>query len=311
MKCGELVDWTLYFAMRGMPMTACSNLGAWLSPYLAKRPNPEEHRNARALFAELKPDWARDERALDAAVDRLWANVARTYAEFAVSHRMLRAGRVAIEGRGYLDEALASRRPIVAIFPHLGNWELSEMQFGFLAPHRGAVIVAPPGRGSRALIAESVRRKVPADLLPMSKTVWRQALAKLKTPGGGIMLAIDEQQTDGQTLSPTSGAGNLGKAARLALLTNAIIVPFYNERLPQTRFITHFLPPFELSGQSHDPEAVHEAVNRLDAVMREPILRLLDQWYMALFVPPSHAGSQEENCLRAAGPARLPREVKM
>lgn len=288
MTRGDLLDWTLYCAMRAMPMTACSDLGALLSPIMAKRPNPEEHRNARALFAALRPDWARDEASLDAAVDRLWANIARTYAEFAVSHRMLRAGRVAIDGRGYLDQALASGRPIVAIFPHLGNWELSEMQFGFLAPHRGAVIVAPPGRSSRALIAERVRRKVPAELLPLSKIVWRQALAKLKTPGGGIMLAIDEQRADGRVLSPLKGhplneTGNLGKAARLALMTDALVVPFYNERLPKARFVTHFLPPLELKGRSNDPAAVQEGVQRLNAVMHEPVVRLLDQWYMALF----------------------------
>ena len=291
MTRGDLLDWTLYCAMRAMPMTVCSDLGARLSPIVAKRPNPEEHRNARALFAQLRPDWAQDGTSLDAAVDRLWANVARTYAEFAVSHRMLRAGRVAIEGRGHLDEALASGRPIVAVFPHLGNWELSEMQFGFLAPHRGAVIVAPPGRSSRALIADSVRRKVPAELLPLSKTVWRQALAKLKTPGGGIMLAIDEQQPDGRVLTRLTGrspceAGNLARAARLALMTDALVVPFYNERLPEARFITHFLQPLEFKGRSHDPGAVREAIHRLDAVMRAPILRLLDQWYMALFARP-------------------------
>ena len=274
--------------MRAMPMTACSDLGALLSPLVAKRPHPEEHRNARALFAALRPDWARDEASLDAAVDRLWANIARTYAEFAVSHRMLRAGRVALEGRGYLDEALASGRPIIAVFPHLGNWELSEMQFGFLAPNRGAVIVAPPGRSSRALIAERVRRRVPAELLPLSKMVWRQALAKLKTPGGGIMLAIDEQRADGRVVSPSvcqppDEAGNLGKAARLALMTNALIIPFYNERRPEAHFTTHFLQPMEFTGEPNDQGAVREAVYRLDAVIKEPILRLLDQWYMALF----------------------------
>lgn len=284
----DLLERTLHCAMRAMPMTTCSDVGALLSPILAKRPNPHEHRNARALFARLRPDWARDETSLDLAVDRLWANIARTYAEFAVSHRMLRAGRIAIEGRGYLEQALASGRPIVAIFPHLGNWELSEMQFGFLAPHRGAVIVAPPGRSSRASIAERVRREVPADLLPLSRTVWRRALAKLRTPNGGIMLAIDEQQADGRVVSPSMGqppyqAGNLGKAARLALMTEALVVPFYNERLPRARFVTHFLQPMELRGQANDPGAVAEAVCRLDDVMRAPILRLLDQWYMALF----------------------------
>ena len=291
MKGGDLLDWALYGLMHGLPMRGCSDLGAALAPILGKRPHPAQHRKAKALFAALRPDWATDDATLEAAVDRLWANIGRTYAEFAVSHRMLRTGRVAIEGRGLLDAALLSGRPIVAIFPHLGNWELSEMQIGFLAPGRGAVIVAPPEESARAKIAERVRRQAPAELLPFSKNVWRLALARLRAPGGGIMLAIDEQRPDGRVLSPAWGRapamdGNLSKAVRLALMTDALVLPFYNERLPGAQFVTHVLPTIELAGRPNDDRAIRDAVHHLDAVMRAPILRCLDQWYMALFAEP-------------------------
>lgn len=290
MSRDDLLELSLFHLLRAMPATLCSDLGAMLAPRFGKRPHPSEHRNVKALFAALRPDWATSDAALEQAADRLWANITRTFAEFAVSHRMLRAGRVAIEGRGLLEAALTSGRPIVAIFPHLGNWELSEMQFGFLAPHRGAVIVAPPANTTRARIADTVRRQVPAELLPVSKTVWRQALARLKMPGGGVMIAVDEE-VNGQCRGPAfSGTpsldGNLGKAARLAMLTDALVVPFYNERLPGTRFVTHYLPPLELVGRSSDNAALSDAVLRLDAVFQAPIRRLLDQWYMAMFAKP-------------------------
>lgn len=288
MRRGDLVDYAMHHAMRALPMTVCSDLGALLSPRLAKRPHPAQHANARALFSRLRPEWAADEATLEAAADRLWANVARTFAEFAVSHRMLRAGRVAIEGRTGLEAALAAGRPIVAIFPHLGNWELSEMQFGFLAPHRGAVIVAPPADDARARIAHAVRSRAPAELLPMSRTVWKQALARLKAPGGGVMIAIDEE-VRGVVMGPRLNGGpprtdgNLGKAARLALMTGALVVPFYNERLPRARFVTHVLPAMTMAGAATDPTAVAEAVARMEDALRPPILRLIDQWYMAIY----------------------------
>lgn len=287
MRRADLFDYGMHYAMRALPMTTCSNLGALLSPRLGKRLHPAEHANVRALFSRLRPEWARDETTLEAAADRLWANIGRTFAEFAVSHRMLRAGRVGMEGREGLEAALAGGSPIVAIFPHLGNWELSEMQIGFLAPHRGAVIVAPPADDARARIAHAVRSRAPAELLPMSRSVWKQALTRLKSPGGGIMIAIDEQ-VRGVVMGPGLGCGppridgNLGKAARLALMTGALVVPFYNERLAGARFVTHVLPAMTLAGTAGDPAAVIEAVGRMEDALRPPILRLLDQWYMAL-----------------------------
>ena len=283
----DRIDWILHYAMRGLPMSACSAMGARLAPRLGKAPHPGQHANAKALFAALRPDWACSEVDLEAAVDRLWANIGRTLAEFAVSHRMLNAGRVEIAGRERLDAALASGRPIVALFAHLGNWEMSEMQVCFAAPHRVSVIVAPPARQARAAIAARVRGKAPVELLPLSRSVWRGIVDRLQTPGGIAMLAADEQ-IHGHVMGPALGRaprldGNLGKAARLALMTGAIVLPFYNERKPGARFVTHILPWVELEGRPGDPVAIAAAVQRLDAVMREPILRHLDQWYMALF----------------------------
>ncbi len=287
MNAADVRDWSLHFALRGLPASLCSGFGARMAPLLGKRVYPRQHARVVALFEQLRPDWARMPGACEAAVDRLWANTGRTFAEFSVSHRMLRQGRVAIEGVERLDAALASGRPIVAIFPHLGNWELSELQFRFLAPHRGAVIVAPATTDARSVIARRVRSKAPAELLPMSRQVWRQALAKLKTPGGGVMIGIDEF-AGGRVCGPSLGRplrtdSNLGKAARLALSTKALVVPFYNERLSGAHFVTHYLPTIELAGSSNDDGAVTEAVSRLDEVMREPVLRLLDQWFMALY----------------------------
>lgn len=288
MTVGDLFDRAFFHVVQSLPMTASSNLGARLSPLLGRRARPDQHANAKALFARLRPDWASDEAALEAAANRLWANILRTYAEFGVSHRMLKAGRVGMEGRPILEAALASGRPIIALFVHLGNWELSAMQIGFMAPGRGTLIVAPPKERVRAVIAAQVRKRAPAEILPVSRLVWRHALTRLRTPGGGIMMVVDEQRQDGKVVSPALGGpprtdGNLGKAARLALTTDALVVPFYNERLPDARFVTHILPVMEFAGAPNDAAAIEAAVVRMEDAFREPIRRLVDQWYMAIF----------------------------
>lgn len=266
--------------MRGLPIDTCSSLGARLAPRLGKLANPVSHDRASKLLTRLDP------LSGHRAVDRLWANVGRTFAEFAVSHRMLRAGRVAIDGEEHLTGALNSGRPVIAVFLHLGNWELAEMQLGFRAPGRVAVIVAPPASGARAAIAERVRSKVPADLLVHSRTVWRQGLAKLREPGGIFMVAADEN-AGGQVRGPSLGRplrtdGNIGKAVRLALTTDALILPFYCERVAGAHLVSRYLEPLDFKGDPRDQDAVLEGVRVLDSTVEAPVLRLLDQWYMAL-----------------------------
>lgn len=270
--------------MSGMPIDACSALGARLAPLLGRLANPVSHERATKLFHEVAPGTP------DAGVERLWENVGRTFAEFAVSHRMLKAGRVGIDGEDYLGTALNSGRPIIAVFPHLGNWELAEMQLGFRAPGRVAVIVAPPRSSARAAIAERVRSKVPADLLINSRTVWRHAMTKLRQPGGIFMVAVDENAA-GRVWGPLFDRpprvdGNMGKVVRLALTTGSIVLPFYSERISGAHLISRYLPPLEFDGDGRDQAAVLEGVRRLNATIEPPILRLLDQWYMALAFRP-------------------------
>jgi lauroyl/myristoyl acyltransferase len=248
----DLRDWSLHLMMSGMPIDMCSALGARLAPRLGRGTHPVSHDRAMRVMARLRPDLGADPRQCETAVDRLWANIGRTFAEFAVSHRMLKTGRVSIDREDRLDDALKSGRPILAIFPHLGNWELSEMQFGFKAPHRGAVIVQPPKSPARAAMAERIRKQAPAELLTVSRTVWRRGLQRLKQPGGILMVAVDEN-AGGQVRGPALGRAprvdsNLGKVARLALTTEAIVLPFYSERLAGAHLTTRFLPIMEFVG---------------------------------------------------------------
>ena len=288
-----LRDRSLHLLLSGMPVEGCSALGARLAPALGKKANPADHARAMATFAHLRPELGSDPVACEAAVDRLWANIGRTFAEFAVSHRMIESGLVSIDHEARLDEVLNSGRPVVAIFPHLGNWEISEMQIGFKAPNRGAVIVAPPTSPARAAIAERIRRRTPGELLVMSPLVWRQAYAKLKQPGGGIMLAIDEHVAR-RVGAPSFGRGlrtdcNLAKAVRLALRAGAIILPFHCERLAGARLVTRILPVIDPQGDPRDEAAVLEIAGELDRRMAAAILPLLEQWYMALKFQPQSA----------------------
>lgn len=284
MNAAGRLDWALFLALKAMPVSLCSAVGAALSP-AARLTHAAAHRDAKTLFAALRLDWANDPAALEAAVRRLWACTGRTYAEFAISHRLVRSGRVAIENVETIDRAMASGRPVIVIFVHTGNWELSGMQLAYRYPGRGVAIFDPPKQESRAAIVWSVRRQMPVDLIPMSRMIWRHALTRLRQPGGVLWVPADE--FNGRVAAPFFGRplridGNLGKIARLALRTGAIVVPFYGERHPGLRFTTHVLEPLTFSGTPDDDYAVLAAVQAMDAALTPAVIRMLDQWYMAL-----------------------------
>ena len=128
---------------------------------------------------------------------------------------------------------------------------------------------------------------MPADLVALSPRVWRQALERLRQPGGVLWMPVDEF-AHGKVSTPSFGrppavGDNVGKIARLALRTGAVVLPFYGERHPGLEFTTQILPPLEFKGDAADDAAVLAAVKAIDAVVTPPIVRLLDQWYMAFF----------------------------
>lgn len=286
MKAAASLDWALYFAMKQMPAAWSSSFAAAVS-VLPRRTFPAAQRDAKALFAALRPDWARDPDELEAAAGRLWANVARVYGEVPGGQRLVRQGRVTLENGARIDGAMASGRPVIVMFVHTGNWELSGIQLALRYPSRMIAIYDPPKRASHAAIVHHERRKLPVDLLPMSRMVWRQALTRLRQPGGVLWIPGDEFAFS-RVNAPFFGRpprldGNLGKIARLALRTGAIVVPFFSERHDGLRFTTHILPPLTFDGAADDDQAVLAAVQAIDTILAPPVISLLDQWYMALF----------------------------
>ena len=287
MQVTRRLEWALFHTLRKTPPGVASGFGGSLAP-LARRSMTGSDRNARTLFAALRPDWAGDPAALDAASKRLWASVARTYAEVPVMRRLVEEKRVAISNVEILDAALASGRPVILAFVHTGNWELSGMDLAFrFAPRRGFAIYDPPLEPGRADLVMQVRREMPADFIEMSPLVWRHALARLKQPGGGVLWIAVDENFQGRITAPAFGRplrfdGNIGKIVRLAMRTGAIIVPFYGERHPGLRFTTHMLPSQSFQGSADDDATVYEAIRRLDALLGGAVIGLLDQWYYAL-----------------------------
>jgi KDO2-lipid IV(A) lauroyltransferase len=256
---------------------------------MGQRGHPNAEARARALLMRLRPDLATPE-TLATALDGLWENVGRTYAEFSVIHRMLPAGRSTLSDPARLDAIYADDRPLILCFVHLGNWELLGLQMAdHPRIHRGRPVVAvtmPPTNRAHALIAAHQRRVLPVDLIPMDRRIWHTIAERLRRPGGIAWLAADDV-AGGRVFAPHFGRrlrldGNLGKIVRLAAATGARILPIYSERVEGARFVSHLLPLIDVPRERRDEAVLLAHVARIDALFAPIVRRLLLQWYMAV-----------------------------
>lgn len=277
--------WALYHLFRYLPIDWCSNIGAFVSRF-TRHSYPESELRARKLWVHLHPDQA-DPASVDAAMDRLWRNVSRTMGEFPVLTRLWDAGRIAVTGAEHLERARATGRPLLITPLHLGNWEIAPIAIPALGYRCPGFYLAPDNRFEHAIALKSRigYGVVPVQAGPHS---MREALKELKADPGLFVIFIDEYINDrvhapafGRVLQPL---GNIAFVARLAVKTNAIVVPVYSVRDgDRAQFKVTFLPPVDLVHGGDDRDAaLMENIARLDAVIAPVIARHMDQWFYAL-----------------------------
>jgi KDO2-lipid IV(A) lauroyltransferase len=291
MTWDERRDLGLFRVLRALPVAAVSRIGASLGQLLGRRGHPAAAARVAAGLRHLLPDLARDPRELENTQRRLWANVGRVYAEFCVLDRIVSENRVSIGDPKVLDVVLADGRPIIIAYVHLGNWEAIGMHLSSCIPDRMCAFAITPANRVQAQIAAMQRARFPGKVFAVDSMAWRHALEHLRQPGGILYASVDEDNQSGMPFPsfgrPLDIHGNLGKIARIAGRTGAIILPGFCERFPGARFCVHFLEPLEFApGTANSADEVMRRMQQLDALFAPIVLRLIDQWFGLLELRP-------------------------
>jgi lauroyl/myristoyl acyltransferase len=145
-------------------------------------------------------------------------------------------------------------------------------------------VYQPPRNRFQHRIAVAVRRRCGAILLPPSLASTRRAHRALVDERAALLMFVDEL-VKGRVNAPSFGRplrarGNLANVVRLALASDAVVVPAYVERHARTRFRVRFEPPVELVRAGDADALLLENVRRLDALITPIVLARLDQWLM-------------------------------
>ena len=266
------------------PVETCSNLGAWFGRKLITT-YPDATERARQTLRHLKPGFPEDQE--QAWLTSMWANIGRTFAEAAVLDRLHASGRVNVSGMEHFHQALADGVPAIALFAHLGNWELN---YGVLA--RGGVPLSftyqPPDNRIRHWLIRRIRRRQGVELLPPGLTSMRPVVKRMRA-GKVAGFAVDESLDDycygpgfGRPVNPGS---NMVLVQRLAHMTGARVIAVCTIRHDTgLRFDTR-IGPVVLDYSREKPkhltdEHIADGVAAMNAHFEPLIHAHLQQWFM-------------------------------
>lgn len=253
----------LFRLLARLPLRVIHRLGAWLGQ-LVYLLSPTYRRNLRANMAQAGIDPTLQQRAAAEAgkqmleLSRIWM---RPVAE-------ANAQVVDVHGREWLDAALAERKGVIFLTPHLGCFEITAQylsSFGDIT-----VLYRPPKLAGAQRLILMGRQRENLHLAPADLSGVRSLIRALKK---GQMVGLLPDQ------APKSGEGvwldffgrpayTMTLAARLTE-TGATVLMTWGERLPDGRgYRVHFRPPkMPLTGDTVDRA---RQINReIEALIRQ------------------------------------------
>ncbi len=279
-----LYRFATHYAARALPIDACSALGARFGNIAGRysRQFDGQRTRLRENWTRLKPDGT--DPALPHGVrDSAWQNIGRVVMEFAVIDRLWAAGRIAVEGAEHVATARASGRPVLVLGVHTGNWEVIWPTLVGLG-HPTTLIYQPQGNRFEHAILRISRKRCGITLAPPWRAGALPAYRALLARKSVLVMFIDEFM-HGHVHAPSFGRplklqGNIANVARMARMSNAVVIPVYSVRRGGAYFDVNFLPPVDLV-DSGDAEADLAAnVAKLDALVEPIVLKHLEQWFM-------------------------------
>lgn len=279
-RLSDAFEFGMFHLLRLMPIDLASDIGSALARRNIPKNLPHVIESGRANLKRLQADW--DEETVERALYSFQDNVGRLMAEFAVLHRLAKAGRIEVDPRPGKRMANIRSAPTLMLVVHTGNWEV----FSALYQANGVpftTFAIPPDTWAQRVIATRVRTRLGATILPPDRRGLHRAKAAL-LDGEPVAVFCDEAR-GGVSMAPLFGRrphrkGNLAIAAWLARQTGCRMTVMNCRRLHKSRFRMHAteffqLPSSDAPGKERELADVAFLNGKIEPIVREN----LDQWY--------------------------------
>lgn len=207
---------------------------------------------------------------------------ARSMADVPRLHRCSKRELLAmVEIRGFekIEAALSRGRGIVGIAPHMGNWELLACALAARGVPIAAVAAALHDPRLGAYLASLRARWGVRTIVKNGHCSTREALTVLRR--GEMLGTLGDLHTRGDAISaPFLGRMSRVPAGpvRLALRTNAALLPMCIVRGPAGRYAAEVLDPIPLGGSGSRESDVASGVRRVAEALGSFVLRRPVEW---------------------------------
>ncbi|MFT7721438.1 MAG: lysophospholipid acyltransferase family protein [Roseateles sp.] len=265
----------LFRLLSRWPLALLHGLGAGLG-WLVYAASPTYRRRFQANVAQAGVPWGRARPAIAAAgrmaAELPWLWIARKGRPF--------GGRLRWDGGELIEAALAGKRGLVLLTPHLGCFEICAQAIAerFTTPEAPITVLYRPARQAalREVMAGS-RERPGLATAPASLAGVRQMIRALRR-GEAVGLLPDQVPPDGLGVwAPFFGrpAYTMTLAARLVQQTGAALLLIWGERLPRGQgFTVHVLPAPEIPAAA----SAEDAAALVNAAMEGLIRRAPGQY---------------------------------
>ncbi len=262
-----------------LPASVCSGLGAWLGR-LSPLISPARDRRLRQTILRLRPDLKPQ---LDQVMARVWANLGRVAAEYAVLPKLWDAPLPTVQSPQHLDAARATGRPRIFVGVHLGMAEMLGPVLIRMGEDGYDIFQPQPNRFRRGF-TERLRKRFEGQLVEAGPGAMLTIRRGMERHGKSLVLFVDEF-TRGRVQTPAMGRpvsvhGNLGLAVRLAFATGAVLVPAFVERVKGCQFRLVLMQPIEPRRTLAGELKLRATVTEIDQALERAVMKRLDQWVM-------------------------------
>lgn len=284
MKLNDYFELFLARIFRALPLFLVSKIGGWLGARQGRRGIKANrlwvarmHNNLERLWEVTDP--AERERRIIEHTRR----VGRTYAEIPVLDRLVKAGKLEVQGLENLEHL---SKPFIIISAHLSNWELMGRVTEIIGGRFCDVYL--PLSGAHAQLVHEARMKwryeggEAGELIPAGPGALR-AVTKAITSGSNVLLFIDEEK-DGFIRAPSLSrdipyTGNRWFAARLAVRHQLDVLPIYIESCGKGSYRAVIEPKLIASGKGDTNSQARALADLMDARLDNWVRKSPDDWY--------------------------------
>ena len=185
---------------------------------------------------------------------------------------------VEFKNLNHLEEALTRNKGTICLTAHLGNWELAIKSY-FLLPYDLYMVVRP------------IKNKFADKLINRFRTKYKINLIAAKNTYFTILELLKQNKTVGFVLDQHKGTGGINvdffgrlaatntALATLALKTGATVMPVYNYRKQDGKFVTQFEEPLEVIKTGNREFDIFYNTQIFTKKIEELVRRNPEQWF--------------------------------